>query len=79
MEVVHIFTCSPVLVFSKQANVHCRYSFSLLSACVLCSSRGFSRDIENYFGLSAAVAADGSYDHIWFVVFRRICIVTKSE
>jgi hypothetical protein len=56
-----------------------RHSFSLLSACVLCSSRRFSRDIEKYFGLSAAVTSEGSYDHIWFLVFRRISIVTKSE
>lgn len=26
MKVVHIFTCPPVLVFSRQANVHCIYS-----------------------------------------------------
>ena len=87
---MHIFTCPPVLVFCKQANVNCIYSPTVsrsgmvlffVAVCVrfMLQSRGLSRDTGKYFGLSAAVASEGSYDHIWFVVFRRISIGRKRE
>ena len=90
MKVVHIFTCPPVLVFSKQANVHCIFSpivsrsgmvlfFVAVRVRFMLQSRVFEGHREKCLGLSTAVSSEGSYDHIWFVVLRRIYIVTKSE
>jgi hypothetical protein len=88
MAVVSVHTLPPIVEFCDKANMHFIFS-PIVSRCgmvvffvgvcrrFILESRVFEERRE-VLRLSAAVASEGSHDHIWFVVFRRISIVTKS-